>query len=122
MKKKPNDSFIPYLREFFTVYLPKQRNCSPYTIIACQQTWNMLLGHICASAGKRLDAVSFADLSRRAVMKFLDEMETARSWTPSTRNQRLGCIRSFFKFVAYLEPVLVIYLEDLNRDPAKKIP
>jgi len=120
MKKKRNDRFIPYIREFFTVYLPKQRNCSPHTITACRQTWNMLLGFVCASSGKHLEDVAFADLNRAKVMGFLDEMEKTRDWNPSTRNHRLGCIRSFFRFAAALEPILVIYLEDLKGIPLKK--
>ena len=120
MKKKQSDRFIPYLREFFTVYLPKQRNCSSHTITACRQTWNMLLGFVCASSGKRLEDIAFADLNRTTVMEFLDEMENTRGWTPSTRNHRLGCIRSFFRFSASLEPVLVIYLEELKGIPLKK--
>lgn len=122
MKKKQSDCFIPYLREFFTVYLPKQRNCSPHTITACRQTWNMLLGFVCALSSKQLEGIAFADLSRASVMKFLDEMEKTRNWTPSTRNHRLGCIRSFFRFAASLEPILVIYLEDLKGIPLKKSP
>lgn len=34
--------FWKTLRQFFTVYLPKQRNCSTNTIEACHKTWNML--------------------------------------------------------------------------------
>lgn len=120
MKKKQSDRFIHYLREFFTVYLPKQRNCSPHTITACRQTWNMLLGFLCSSSGKRLEDIVFSDFSLNIVMKFLDEMEKVRGWTPVTRNHRLGCIRSFFRFVSYLEPVLVIYLEELKGIPLKK--
>jgi len=118
--KKKTDSFIPYLREFFTVYLPKQRNCSPHTITACRQTWNMLLEFTCDSAKKRLEDIVFADFNRISVMSFLDKMENIRNWSPSTRNHRLGCIRTFFRFVSYLEPILVIYLEDLKGIPLKK--
>jgi site-specific recombinase XerD len=120
MKKKPSNRFISYLREYFTIYLPKQKNCSLHTITACRQTWNMLLEHVCAKSNIRLENISFEDLNRTAVMEFLDEMENARKWKPQTRNHRLGCIRSFFRFAAYLEPVLVIYLEDLKGIPLKK--
>jgi site-specific recombinase XerD len=120
MKKKQSDRFIPYLREFFTVYLPKQKNCSPHTITACRQTWNMLLGFVCASSGKLLENIAFTDLNRTTVAGFLDEMEKTRGWTSSTRNQRLGCVRSFFRFAASLEPILVIYLEELKSIPLKK--
>ena len=93
-----------------------------HTIISSRQTWNMLLDYICASTSKRLDSITFADLNRKAVMRFLDDMEVTRKWTASTRNQRLGCIRSFFKFAASLEPVLFIYHQDLKGIPMKKLP
>jgi integrase len=80
----------------------------------------MLLGFVCTASGKQLEDIAFADLSRASVMGFLDEMEKTRDWTPSTRNHRLGCIRSFFRFAASLEPILVIYLEDLKGIPLKK--
>jgi site-specific recombinase XerD len=120
VNKKNNEKFIKYFREFLTVYLPKQRNSSAHTVTACQHTWNMLLNYICNSSNKRLEAISFDDFKRQVVMGFLDEMEKTRGWAASTRNQRLGCIRSFFRFASYLEPTLVIYLEDLNGIPLKK--
>ena len=120
MKKKHSDKFAPYLREFFTVYLPKQKNSSPHTITACWQTWNMLLRFVRDSSGKRPEDLVFTDLNRSAVMGFLDEMEKARGWAPSTRNHRLGCIRTFFRFAASLEPVLAIHFEDLKGIPQKK--
>jgi site-specific recombinase XerD len=80
----------------------------------------MLLDYVCASSGKRLENVSFDDLGRAAVIGFLDEMENTRKWKPQTRNHRLGCIRSFFTFATCLEPILVIYLEDLKGIPLKK--
>jgi site-specific recombinase XerD len=120
MKKKQSDRFIPNLREFFTVYLPKQRNASAHTITACRHTWTMLLGYVCDLKSTRLEDVAFADMNRNVVMGFLDEMEKNRGWIPSTRNHRLGCIRSFFRFAASVEPVLIVYLEDLNSIPLKK--
>jgi site-specific recombinase XerD len=59
-------------------------------------------------------------MNRKTVTGFLERMENERNWTPATRNQRLGCIRSFFRYVASVEPTLVLYLEDLNGIPLKK--
>jgi site-specific recombinase XerD len=80
----------------------------------------MLLGFVCASSGKLLENITFTDLNRAAVTGFLDEMEKTRGWISSTRNHRLGCIRSFFRFAASLEPILVIYSEELKGIPLKK--
>ena len=40
------DTFYRHLREWFTVFLPRQRAVSPHTITACRQTWNLLLGYV----------------------------------------------------------------------------
>jgi site-specific recombinase XerD len=44
-------------------------------------------------------------------------MRTARSWTASTYNQRLACIRSCFTYAAAAEPALAIYLAGLAAIP-----
>lgn len=118
--KKLSKSFAYCLREYLTVYLPKQRNCSRHTITATKQTWNMLLTHICFGTGRRVESVSFEDLNKQALMNFLDEHEMAKGWLPSTRNHRLACIRSFFRYAASLEPTLVIYYDGIKGIPLKK--
>ena len=40
---KTEKDFWTHLREYFTVYLPKQRNMSPNTIVSSKQTWNIFL-------------------------------------------------------------------------------
>jgi hypothetical protein len=47
-------------------------------------------------------------------------MQAVRSWTASTRNQRLACIRSFFTYAAAAEPALAIYLADLAAPSATR--
>jgi integrase/recombinase XerD len=45
-------------------------------------------------------------------------MRATKSWTASTCNQRLACIRSFFTHAAAAEPTLTIYRADLAAHPA----
>ena len=120
--KKLNKTFVSLLRDYLTVYLPKQKNSSPHTILSTQQTWNMLLRHVCDTTNKRLDTISFEDLNRATVTDFLDKMAEMKGWSPSTRNQRLGRIRSFFKYAASLEPLLFIYQENLKGISLRKSP
>mgnify|MGYP003422073306 CR=1 FL=1 len=94
------DTFYRHLREWFTVFLPRQRAVSPHTITACRQTWNLLLGYVDDTRGIRLDKVTFAVLDRALIAGFLDHMSTTRGWKATTYNQRLACIRSFFHYAA----------------------
>ena len=118
--KKVKDYLFSHLREFFTVFLPKQARRSPHTILATQQVWNMLLSFVCNATEKRVERLTFLDFSRDTVMAFLDEMQQAKGWTPSTRNHRLARIRSFFRYATDIEPTLAIYLEDLRHIPQQK--
>lgn len=118
--KKTKDNLFSHLREFFTIFLPKQARRSPHTILATQQVWNMLLSFVCCATGKRVESLTFADLSRENLVSFLDEMQRTKGWGPSTRNHRLARIRSFFRYVASIEPTHGFYLEDLRGIPMQK--
>ena len=59
------DTFYRHLREWFTVFLPRQRAVSPHTITACRQTWNLLLGYVDDTRGIRLDIWPTSPACRR---------------------------------------------------------
>ncbi len=119
MKHKKED-FWSYLRDYFTVYLPKQKNNSQHTITACRQTWNLLLRFLTVNKSISLGKLCMAEIDSKTVLEFLDYMEKEKGWKVSTRNQRLSCIRSFFKYVACIEPSFYVYSADLGTIPLKK--
>jgi len=116
-RQQAADGFYRHLREWFTAFLPRQRGAAENTITSCRHTWNMLLGYAARHHRVAVENVTFAMLDRATVTGFLDHMQAARSWTASTRNQRLACIRSFFTYAAAAEPSLAIYLADLAGIP-----
>lgn len=117
----PTDSFYRHLREWFTVFMPRQRGVSPHTITACRHTWNMLLRYVAETRGVPLERVTFSIIDRACIVEFLDHMRATRSWTGATYNQRLACIRSFYRYAATAESTLAIYLADVNGIPQLKI-
>lgn len=108
------------MRSYFTVFLPKQRNASQHTITACQDTWNLFLRYLFSKKGIRPETLGFADINSSTVVSFLDTMESEKNWKPSTRNQRLSCIRSFMHYAACMEPTLYAYAAELDGIPLKK--
>ncbi len=119
MKNNQNALWL-HMRSYFTVFLPKQRNASQHTITACQDTWNLFLRFLSGKKGKHLEAMGFEDIDANTVVSFLDTMESEKSWKPSTRNQRLSCIRSFLHYAACMEPTLYAYAAELDGIPLKK--
>jgi integrase/recombinase XerD len=82
----------------------------------------MLLGYIADNRHVAVERITFTMLDRNTVTGFLDHMRTTKTWTASTYNQRLACIRSFFAYAAIAEPTLTIYLSDLTGIPLLKSP
>ena len=121
-RQQAADGFYRHLREWFTAFLPRQRGAAQNTITSCRHTWNMLLGYAAGHHRVAVGKVTFAMLDRATVTAFLDHMQATRSWTASTRNQRLACIRSFFTYAAAAEPALAIYLADLAGHPPAQRP
>lgn len=118
--KKEENLLFKYLKDYFIVYLPKQKNYSPHTLNACKHTWNIFLKFIKDTTNIKLDKLNLDDITKQKVIEFLDKMEKERKWSISTRNHRLACIRSFFKYLANIEPIFNIYLENLKGIPLKR--
>jgi integrase/recombinase XerD len=120
MGKRIENQFLKHLREYFNLFMPRQKSYSTHTIISSRQTWNLLLKHVSITRKINPEKITFSMLNRTTVAGFLDTMETERKWKPATRNQRLSCIRSFFHYAAGMEASLTIYADDLSRIPLKK--
>lgn len=118
--KKDENKLYKYLKDYFTIYLLRQRNCSSHTIIACRQTWNIFLKYLNKSLNIKLETINFNNINSETVTSFLDEMEQERKWNVATRNHRLACIRSFFKYVINVEPIFIAYYNELKSIPLKK--
>ena len=115
-----NNHFWKHLREYFAVYLPKQRNSSDKTIEACHMAWNLFLRFIIHTRkidGRHLD---FETFTSELLAEFLEQMETEKNWKASTRNQRLSCIRAFFKYASCIDPTAYTVYADLCKIPMKK--
>jgi len=119
---KHKDSFLGLLREYLTIYLPEQRRVSPHTLASSRQAWGLLLGYLRDVRGIRPEDIVFEMLGREAVIGFLDHMEETRKWSAATRNQRLGSIRSFFRYATAMSPICAIHLDALVSIPRKQGP
>ena len=115
-----NDGFWRSLRNYFTIYLPKQKNDSAKSIESCHFAWNLFLRYLRENKKLDMDDVTFSCFTSSVVTSFLDDTEVEKGWKASTRNQRLSCIRSFFKYASYHDPVAYTVYSDLQNIPLKK--
>jgi site-specific recombinase XerD len=82
---------------------------------------NLLLDFLIKIKGIRLEKITFSTIDYQALADFACWLEDVRGCGASTINHRLSGVRSFFKYVGALYPVLSVYWHDVSRVPKKKI-
>ncbi len=115
-----SNTFWKCMREYFRIYLPKQRNSSKDTIAAFRMAWNLLLRYLTHEAGMNVQKLEFTDFNAAMLSGFLDHMENKKGWKATTRNHRLSCIRAFFKYASAIEPLAYMTYTALLSIPMKK--
>jgi len=120
MKKIKDDGLFKMLNDFLNVYLPDQKCVSANTIKSYRETVNLLLDYISQEKGVRLHDLTFAKINSSTIFEFLDWLEHERKCGLSTRNQRLSCIRSFYKYASVMDYMLMAYRNEILKVPLKK--
>ena len=92
-------------------HLASERNVSTNTIASYSDCVRLLLDYACATLETTIDKLAIDAISDAMVLDFLDHLESRRGNVPATRNQRLGAIKTFFRFLARQEPTLVAVCE-----------
>jgi integrase/recombinase XerD len=97
--------FSELLQAFFTDRLMHQRQASPNTIASYRDTFRLLLQFAQQQTGKPPTKLTMELLEPAFLGAFLTHLERDRGVCARSRNVRLAAIHSFFRFVAFTEPV-----------------
>jgi site-specific recombinase XerD len=109
-----------WLHSFFHEWLGDQRNLSHHTILSYRDTWRLFLRFNAGRKHRSVSDLKFNDLNAEEVLAFLRYSETERKVTIGTRNCRLAALRSFFRFVADREPLVLAQCIEVMRIPTKR--
>lgn len=113
-------SLAPLLESFFVERLCKQRQASPNTIASYRDCFRLLLQFAQKRLSKAPSDLPLSALDPALIGAFLQHLEEERGNSPRTRNTRLAAIRSFFKYVAPLEPAHSGQIQRLLAIPSKR--
>ena len=116
---KPTD-FATHLTEFFSVYLPRQKNASSNTRASYRDTFKLLLHYCQEDRGIPAEKLNMGMLTHVMIADFLEWLETKRKCSIATRNQRLAAIHSFFRYAQYEEPSGILHFQKVIALPIKK--
>ncbi len=105
---------------FFRNYLVNEKGLSKATIASYSDCIRLLLSYACKHLNKTFDKFKKEDLTDKFILGFLDHLEKDRKNKVSTRNQRLGAIKTFYRFLATADVELTQTCERICTIRAKK--
>ncbi len=109
-----------WIKRFLLEYLISTRNLSKNTQLSYRDTFRLLLPFAAKKAKKSIDKLLVEDLAANVIKAFLIEVETGRSCSCSTRNQRLSAVHAFAKFVGLNSPEHIEWCRQLQLIPSKR--
>ena len=98
--------FSKLVQSFLTTYIIGECNYSMNTKASYSTTFHLLLEFMNKEKNIRPNKIEIETITKEVIVQFLDWLETNRNVSIQTRNQRLACIKSFYKYVQSNEPDL----------------
>jgi len=103
------------LHDYFITYLPNVKHYSLHTIRSYQKAMELLLDYVKDLNRVKLYDITFDMIDRAVFLGFLRYLENERNSSISTRNHRLHCIRSFYRYAAQTDITVSTYWDMLRK-------
>jgi integrase/recombinase XerD len=100
-------AIAPHITAFLRERLPRQRGASQHTCQSYAYAFQLLFLYASERFNVNPSALELEQLDAPLIMDFLEQLETKRGNTASTRNARLAAIKSFMRFCEYREPAIL---------------
>jgi integrase/recombinase XerD len=100
-------AIAPHITAFLRERLPRQRGASEHTCQSYAYAFQLLFLYASERFNVNPSALELEQLDAPLIMDFLEQLETQRGNTASTRNARLAAIKSFMRFCEYREPAIL---------------
>lgn len=117
-----NNRFSKLIQEFLTSYIIGECNYSMNTKSSYSTTFYLLLEFMDKEKNIKPNKIEIEKITKEVIVQFLDWLETSRNVSILTRNQRLACIKSFYKYVQSNELDLFDNCSTILSIKNKKVP
>mgnify|MGYP004732619203 FL=1 len=114
--------FATELERFFQEYLVKESGASAHTIRSYRDTFVHLIDYIEAQMHVSPEKISLSMMTKSTMTAFLDWLESDRSSSIRTRNQRCAALKSFFRYMIYEDPTHMSQWKEISSIKSKKGP
>ena len=108
------------LNTFLCVWLPRDRNASPHTIVSYATSLNMLAVFAADRHGTMPCKLEVEQFDTDTILAFLAFLEEEHGNSVATRNVRLAAVKSFFRFIEFRKPAYLSLAGQVRAIPVKK--
>jgi site-specific recombinase XerD len=113
-------TFSYLVTTFFTSHLSAELNLSDNSIASYSDCMTLLIDYVCKRFNIQPEAIDLSTITPELVLDFLQALKKERGNAPSTCNQRLAAIKTFFHFIAKHVPELMLPNERIQAIKLKK--
>ena len=114
--------FSKLVQDFLTTYIIGECNYSMNTKASYSTTFHLFLEFMNKEKKIKPNKIEIETITKEVIVQFLDWLEKNRNISLQTRNQRLACIKSFYKYVQSNEPDLFDTCSLILSVKNKKVP
>jgi site-specific recombinase XerD len=112
--------FAISLRRFLTDHMAGLRGCSPNTISSYRDTFKLLICYLRDERQVPPERLSLEHIDATAITAFLAWLRAERHNSPSTCNQRLAAVSSFYRWLQTQDPARMACCQDILAIPSSK--
>jgi len=112
--------FAVSLRRYLTDHMAGLRGCSPNTISSYRDTFKLLICYFRDERSILPERLTLELIDVDTISAFLTWLRTRRHNSPSTCNQRLAAISSFFSWMQFQDPARMACCQDILQIPSSK--
>ena len=112
--------FAVSLRRYLTDHMAGLRGCSPNTISSYRDTFKLLICYFRDERSILPERLTLELIDVGTITAFLTWLRTSRHNSPSTCNQRLAAISSFFSWMQFQDPARMACCQDILQIPSSK--
>ncbi len=120
MMKYKDVAFLRTVRDYLTLYLPRQRKFSENTIRSYRTSFNLFFDYLYEKNGIPLQHLSFEHLCKENISGFMEWLQAERHNSDTSCNQRFMALRSFAKYAAISDPANIYLQAELAKVPVRK--
>jgi integrase/recombinase XerD len=112
--------FAVHLRRFLTDHMAGLRGCSPNTISSYRDTFKLLICYLRDERSIPPERLTLELIDMTTITAFLAWLRAERHNSPSTCNQRLAAISSFYSWLQTQDPARMACCQDILQIPSSK--